>query len=161
MNADFDRLFRLAKKTGDTLIILDSETGSHQIIMDIDKYESLLGSSSNKKNSGIKKVGTEHWHAAGAVLDNLYPEFNVAPDDSEDMLSGTGFNSAEDIKLNFEPPQQPKNIEQPAQTDSLKYDPVMQEPRPIPMAEQSEQETDIYNEETLGEEPIFFEEPLA
>lgn len=224
MNPDFDRLFRLAKKTGDTLIVLDAESGNHHVIMDIDKYEDLVMDqdlfldSLDSEESEIGPFGDQDleraqasaghvvpeqrdsftqkdkpWHAAGDVLDNLYPEFNVAPNTSEDTLANAIFNTDEDIKLNFEPvgsfeeppafepiegasgpfassAQEPFAPSVPTQgmteqnvesgVASIEYDPIMQEPQPIPPAEEGEMETDVYDEENLGEDPIFFEEPL-
>lgn len=196
MNDSFERLLNLSKRTGDTLIVFDKESGNHQVVMDIEKYESLsissnppVGSLSEEElidrlNKDISlwkesqsdgmdedlqfmpeepsletpELETEinfdedsaDWHSAADVLDNIHPEFESAGAvDLPDMA----ISQESEIKLDLEP-EAPQPIE---------YDPVMQVPAPIPMLEQDEEEKgteDLFQEEPLEDEPIFFEEPI-
>jgi hypothetical protein len=202
MNDSFEKLLNLSKRTGDTLIVFDKESGEHQVVMNIEKYEELHTSSNpavgtlseeqlidrlNKDISLWKDSQTaemdedlsfmtekakaevaaveapevefesvvelqedsEDWHSAADILDSIHPEF-----ESEIIPEMEALSLEEDeIKLDLE-------AEAP---QALKYDPVMQEPAAIPMVEQNEdlkESTDLFQEEPLEDEPIFFEEPI-
>jgi len=188
MNDSFDRLLKLAQSTGDTLIVFDKQSGSHQVVMDIDKYEGLVHSSNppvgslteqqliDRLNKDISlwrdsqqdqdispevsfddsyvEDATEDWHSAADVLDNMHPEFEEQPQD----MAPVSLEPEGDIEFNFEPQ---KPVEQAS--EAIEYDPLMQEPAPIPMIEQdqeAESEDTSFQEEPLDDEPIFFEEPI-
>lgn len=195
MNDSFERLLKLSQRTGDTLIVFDKESGNHQVVMDVEKYEALSISSNppvghlteqeliDRLNKDISlwkesqstgmdedlqfmpedpvletpEIETEvsfdedspDWHSAADVLDNIHPEFDSG--ESTD-LSGMSLQESE-IKLDLEP----------AAPEPIEYDPVMQVPASIPMLEQNEEEKeteDLFQEEPLDDEPIFFEEPI-
>lgn len=181
MNASFDRLLNLAKRTGDTLIIFDKYDGNHQVVMDVDVYEDLVNHSnppvgSLSEQELIERLNTDislwresqtmeatddinfisdadqgsDWHSAGEVLDHMHPEFEST--ESNDLQEHM-FNQNDDLELSFE--QNDTGVD-------LNYDPVMQDPAPIPMIEHdaSEEVNDAFQEEPLEEDPIFFEEPI-
>lgn len=189
MDAHFDRLFRLAQKTGDTLIVYDKQTEQHHVIMDIDKYETLVqkgeaevfstpkekapefsyiednytppsNTKSEQWSSHAEAEPQNDWHAAGDILDNLHPEFNDESDAleaAEEIFDEPLFDEIDAEDDTEDPHFEAQEPEQP-----LEYDPVMQEPSPIPMVDAKEEEMkDVFNEEPLQEEPIFFEEPLT
>ena len=56
-SASLDRLLRLAKKTGDRLIIHDSATEESMVLLSLDAYEQLVDSSS-------------HWQSNPAVAED-------------------------------------------------------------------------------------------
>ena len=226
MSAELERLLRLAKKSGDTFIVFDPSSGSHQVILDIERYEALLGAVSAEPNScadvwsdcagadeemcaehsaccgvdgegmigqdvdfleGLQDEGvrggvdmTEDWHSAAEVLGSMSPDFE-APQCSEAIgVAYADEKSNNDLNLRFEPQtnipaptfgnldapeqnahdprgQRPDTIE----NEALEYDPLMQEPAPIPMIERGEiPAEDAFVEEPLEDEPIFFEEPI-
>ena len=47
MHSQFQRLFRLIKKTGDNIVLFDPESKDPYILMNLDAYEELLESYSN------------------------------------------------------------------------------------------------------------------
>lgn len=66
MNSSFDRLFNLAQKTGNNLIVYDRHGDQHFVIMDIDEYENILDIDSSDPVGPV-----DHLNAAEDVSDEL------------------------------------------------------------------------------------------
>jgi len=199
MSHDLQRILNLSKKTGDTVIVFNPESDSHQVIMDFDSYEALMyhnefeshtdlsslseGQLLEKINADIQawrsihadggddefsmvsgtSVQKEDWHSAANVLGSMHPEFSFE-DQNEELTPD--FSDANDFAFDFEPqPIQPEESTSEASEPTeipVSYDPLMQEPAPIPMVDSNaDMVEDEFVEESLDdEEPIFFEEPI-
>ena len=59
MNTSFSNILSLAKKTGDTIIITDSEGKETVVVLSFDKYEAMVfGNGRREDMEGRKGTGT-------------------------------------------------------------------------------------------------------
>ena len=181
--SSLDRLIRLARRTGDTLIIHDSVQGRDVVVMDIDAYEALLDSqvALDDRESFDDDMSwnddldvTDEWHSAGAVLQDQYSDQYDEPE----WVSATQDAEPEDPVLEGQLPFDGQDIPTMEMTDG-----GHRSPKPAYFAQgQQDQDDeapptafdvpyqpyhgelseDTWEEElSLDEEPVFYEEPIS
>ncbi len=175
MNSNFERLFRLAKKTGDRLIVFDSNTDNHMVIMGIDEYEELIDLQTkseldylesnnilenieqldNIPGIDFESIDQSDWHSTKEILDDVHPEF--VPEQEE---KPENFELKEPV---FEPINEPYGQFEQKKTDDEEprlYEPVAESPHFEPIEQKNFDSSFVLQEESLDDEPVFFEEPI-
>lgn len=138
--SSFDRLLRLAQKTGDRLIVHDSYTNRSTVLLSLDDYERL-------------------WDEAKA-------ESFLYEDDEECEEENDSFRMSDDEdepdpwqRLDTVLEDQYGRMPIPPNETPLTDEPISEEtPHPLPYTPRSADAS--WKEEPLEDEPLFFEEPL-
>lgn len=152
--ASLDRLLRLANKTGDRLIVVDSMSEEAYAVLPLDEYESLIAGRELDSMFGPYDLDMDDedelfdWHSTADVLDDLFD-----PQMRDDQMRIPTFPAetpfAEDM-----PPIAPVQEDAPPlpNYEDLPFDDL----QPVPL---SSEESMIWDEDE-GEEPVFLEEPV-
>ena len=187
MESSFDRVLRLAQKTGDKLIIFDRQADKHHVLLPIEDYEELLdlnysdsaseydeqdfeennhySPESHSQNQGLSFSDSEHtsWHSTGSVLGGMRLDSEAA----NDLPSFDSLSEDPDIHFFSEEEEPTKESKSPAFlapdiSDSAPgFSPSEPSKNLVPPSSRVEPQVPGFQEESLDdEEPIFFEEPV-
>ncbi|MBD3310926.1 MAG: hypothetical protein GF349_00305 [Candidatus Magasanikbacteria bacterium] len=155
MNNNIDRYINLIKKTGDRLIIHDSQNDTGFVIMDFDDYEAMVQSYDNDFlfegfENDYDLDSDDDWHRAGDVLGDKYdiPEMESQGDENV-------FENFSDLPSGDES-ELYKSVDQADQSvgdQDIHYDDIENKSDQGPV--------DEWEEEPLpDEDPVFLEEPI-
>ncbi len=98
MNTEFNRIIKLVKKTGDRIVVFDSQKPDQSyVIMSIDEYENLMD-----KRGDVKDL-TE-----GQMLDKINRDIASWKDDQEEIISDNSEITPEENSRHTESPRQNK-----------------------------------------------------
>ncbi len=164
MPESFDRLLNLAKKTGNNLIVYDRDGGEHLVIMGVEEYEDLIdgiGMEEMFQTEPDVRALTE-----GELLDKINRDIALWRE-----VHVTAESTHQAVLLEKELHDDPFDPFEEDHTHSndwhrvgevlAKNVPEVTVPVPQATPQESAEETpDDSEAELLGDEPIFFEEPV-
>jgi len=139
-----ERLLKLSQKTGDRLVIHDSQTDESMVIMNLDEYEHLIDCVFEDGQKAHASSGTE----SVRMREEAEPEEMAPPEDewyrAKDILEEAYPNFAAEAEHD---------------TPSLKTDipKALEAPSIEPIVESS---NEVWGQDPLPDEPVFYEEPV-
>ena len=175
MSHSLDRLLRLVKRTGDTLVVHNPQEDQDLVILNIDQYEDLL-----EATSEAREEEDSDWYRVGDLLQTTkqklapLPFDEPAPRFEQDFDKSVPAHHLEDVssavvtphEAEAEPEEElryefPVEEEQPQQSRPPELAPQpVQQTQPIPQ-KAAPTGVDFSDEEPLQRSgPVFFEEPV-
>ncbi len=182
MSHSLDRLLRLVKRTGDTLVVHNSQEDQDLVILNIDRYEDLVeGVSENREeeDSDWYRVGdllqTTKQKLAPSSFEEPTPtfeqEFHEPQHHLEDVSSAlvapreAEVEAEEELRYEF-PIEQEERLQShapesaPQPPERITPPKSVQQTQPVPQ-KSAPTDIDFSEEEPLqGGGPVFFEEPV-